>query len=124
MVRRLAYEQPVPLSKSEVMAKLATNDSELVSNALVAVGLFEDDYDFAASIILSKANADNIEIRGAALVAIAHLARIHRKAPVDAIDAVNSGLRDTDEYIRGQAETAADDLERFVPAVASRLHRS
>jgi len=85
------------------------------------MGLFEDDYEFAATPVLREAQESDALIRGAALIAIAHLARVHGRVAETAIEAVIRALNDPNEYIRGQGEAAADDIEQFVPDVHVRV---
>ncbi len=112
--RRDTYHLSEPLSQSDARARLSAKDPHLVCEALVAVGLFENDYAFASDVILERGNDRDSQIRGAALIALAHLARRHRRIPPTAFELVRKALRDPDEYIRGQAQAASDDIEQFV----------
>lgn len=100
-----------------------TGDPAIIADAIVAVGLFEEDFEYASSLIMEGAGDANPIIRGAALVSIGHLARVHRRVPDFAVDLVNAALQHPDSYIRGQAEDAADDIEQFAPQMARRLRR-
>ena len=121
MPARLVYRDLRPLTQAEALEKLANREPENVAEALVAIGLHEESYEFAAETIMREGGEKDRVIRGAALVALAHLARVHRNIPDEAIDLVRAGLKDSDEYIRGQAQTALDDIEQFVPEKAIQL---
>jgi HEAT repeat protein len=121
--KRMTYREPRLLTHEEVLAQLASRDPDIVSGTLVSLGLFEENYEFAAPLILREAQDNDPIVRGAALIAMAHLARVHGRVPDGAAEIVRKALADSDEYIRGQGETAADDIEQFVPEVIVRLGR-
>jgi hypothetical protein len=66
----------------------------------------------AACLRLSSHQDDNV--RGNALLALGHLARRFGSLDQAARGAVEAGLADPSGYVRGQADSAADDLEHFL----------
>lgn len=120
----LRYEEPTPLERDEVHRILREGSTEEIERALVAVALLEEDFDFALSVILGCAKSDEPGVRGTAILGLGHLARIHRRIPADPVaDLVQAALADENAYVRGQAESAADDIAMFVPGVGRRLRR-
>jgi len=116
--KRLIYEEPQPTPRSEIQRKLAAGAPEEVERTLVSVAFHEENFDIALQAVLSCADSPNASIRGTAILCLGHLARIHGQLPEEPVtDIVRSGLRDRSEYVRGQAENAADDIEIFVPSV-------
>jgi HEAT repeat protein len=121
----LTYEEPSPISKAEVQRILSLGASEEIEKTLVAVAFHEKDFEFALQSVLACAASADAGIRGTAILCLGHLARIHGRLPDDsAIDIVRAGLSDPSEYVRGQAENAADDIELFVPSIGRRIRRT
>lgn len=113
---KLLYKDPAPLTRQEVFHIMREGSEDDVANALVSVALLDEDFDFALSIVLRCAASNQPGVRGTAVLCLGHLARIHRRLPEDPVNAlVQSALRDEDVYVRGHAESAADDIEMFVP---------
>jgi hypothetical protein len=116
--KRLIYEEPLPVSREQVDRALSSGTSEEIERTLVAIAFHEADFDFALATILTSAVSADPAIRGTAILCLGHLARIHGRLPADrVVDVVRTGLVDSNEYVRGQAETAADDIEQFVPSL-------
>lgn len=54
-------------------------------------------------------------MRGNALLGLAHIARIDVKLDEKVVmPLIRTGLEDDHEYVRGQAETAKDDIEWYL----------
>ncbi|HVV82145.1 MAG TPA: hypothetical protein VHE35_03670 [Kofleriaceae bacterium] len=65
-----------------------------------------------ASLRLS-AHRDEI-VRGNAILAFGHLARLFRRASDEGVSIVRRALRDPSPYVRGQAWAAASDLRHYL----------
>jgi len=120
--KRLTYEEPVPVSRPAITRILSSGTPDEIENALVAIALHEEDFEFALATVLKCAASSEEAIRGTAILCLGHLARIHGRLPDQpVIELVRQALRDTSEYVRGQAENAVDDIELFVPTVGRRI---
>lgn len=104
---------------SEDDAALARNDPQELLQLAVAIALEppEDDHPgHAERILRALAQHEHPHVRGNAILGFGHLARtagiIWKPKEVRAF--VEAGLADQDEYVRGQAEAAADDLRHFL----------
>lgn len=104
---------------SDVTAALARNDADEllhVSLVLSMEPLEEEHPGYAEKICRELALHPNFNVRGNAILGFGHLARtagiIWKPKEVRAL--VEAGLADPDEYVRGQAEAAADDLHFFL----------
>lgn len=66
--------------------------------------------------LLLRTTRYHVYYRGNALLGFGHLAQRFRAIPSTALvaAAINAGLADTDAFVRGQADAAADDYEQFI----------
>jgi len=88
------------------------------------VALLDEDFEFGLSVVLGCATSKQPALRGTAILCLGHLARIHRRMPEHpVVDLVQAALEDENAYVRGHAESAADDIAFFVPSVGRRLRR-
>lgn len=89
------------------------------------MALNENDLGLAYETTVRAALLKNEQVRGTAIVCLGHLARIHRTLPDDrAVAIVRQGLSDESEWVHGQSESAADDLEFFIPTLGSKIRSS
>jgi len=116
-VKRLEYEDPEPQSQAEVTELLRTGSVEVVSRLLIGVAFYEEDFEFALASVLSCVTAAHFNVRGNAVLCLGHLARIHGALPVACVEVINRALTDQDDYVRGQARCAAEDVGQFIPAL-------
>jgi hypothetical protein len=121
--KRLEYEEPRPLTRADVEQALSGGQTEEIERALVAVALHEQDVEWAAAVMIRAAGGTDSAVRGTAILCFGHLARIHGRIPSSdiVVELVRAGLTDPDDYVRGQAHNAADDIEMFVPELKRKL---
>ena len=104
------------MTKDEFEEFIKTGNAEEVAKQLIGLAFYEEDYDFALRMILLCTEHSDSNVRGNAILCLGHLARIHKRLPVDPIvSIVLNGIVDVDEYVRGQAYPAKDDIELFIP---------
>jgi hypothetical protein len=61
------------------------------------------------------AGHENADVRGNAVVGFGHIARINRKLTESRVRLlIEDASRDENDYVRGHAESAADDVELFL----------
>lgn len=104
---------------SDIKAALARNAPDELLHIPLALSLEppEDDHPgYAESVCRDLARHPHPNVRGNAILGFGHLARtagiIWKPKEVRAL--VESGMADTAEYVRGQAETAASDLRHYL----------
>jgi len=111
----LKYEAIEKLSKEEIMNALERNDAHELSRAVLSAALCCEDVDFAENICVQLSNHEHFNVRGNAILAFAHIARIHGKLNEQKIKPIiENALRDEDSFARGQANDAKDDIEFFL----------
>lgn len=102
------------MSRGDVEHALIRNDPEELRTVSLSVAMHPAEAEWAESVCLTLVTHPDSNVRGNADLALGHLARVHGRLGREAIAVVESGLRDPDSYVRGQANAAADDLEHFL----------
>ncbi len=88
--------------------------SEKLWKEIISVGLHASDVCSAQVACLRLSNHPHENVRGNALLAIGHLARRFGSLDETAKAVVEAGLSDPSGYVRGQADSAADDCEHYL----------
>ncbi len=111
----MKYEQIRDLSPGEVAAILRRDDPRELLYVPISVGLSAGDAGWAQDVCVGLAAHADERVRGNALLGLGHVARVHGfldQARVQPL--LQAGLRDESEWVRGQARSAADDVEHFL----------
>jgi hypothetical protein len=110
----MKYENIPELSRAEVEEALR-NNSEDLSLAVLSAVLFSDDCEWVESVCIRAASHGEPKVKGNAILGFGHLARRSGDfvQPQVATGIIQTALSDSSEYVRGQAESAADDVEAF-----------
>jgi hypothetical protein len=111
---RRIYQAIDPVTNDDAEAALVRNDPEELLLVAIGVGMYSDDLMWSETFCLGLAQHPHFNVRGNAILSFGHLARRFRTLEKpESIDAIRRGLADSDEFVRGQAESAADDVEWF-----------
>jgi hypothetical protein len=111
----LRYESIEPQNLAEAENTASSGSPEELQRAIIAVALHEPNFDSALAFCRRFAEHRDRGVRGNAVLALGHLARIHRNAELAAdLPTIRRALGDPDEYVRGQAVAAAGDFEMFL----------
>lgn len=111
---RRIYQSIEPVEVEDAEAALERNDPAELLLIAIGVGLHSEDLPWAEAFCLRLAKHPHFNVRGNAILSFGHLARRFKTLNrPESIEAVRSGLTDADEYVRGQADAAADDVEWF-----------
>lgn len=113
--KRMRYE-PIPeFSRDEVLAAINRDEPDVLLYAVLSAALYDPDPAWAVGISLQLVTHPHYNVRGNAVLALGHIARLHGWLPRDeAQAALEAGLQDPDEYVRGQADDATSDVEHFL----------
>ena len=111
----LVYRSIPTLTKEEIVGAIERADPAELHVAVLAAARGIDDVEWAQGICLSlKSHADPF-VRGNAILGLGHLARIHRKLDRRIVEpAILAALSDPEQYVRGHADAAADDVTLFL----------
>lgn len=109
------YEPIPPLDRKAVEAAIGRNDPEELLHAVLSAALHADDPAWAQEICLRLASHENFNVRGNAVLGFGHLARLHQALdPARVQPVIEKALRDPHAYVRGQAQTAVDDIQHYM----------
>jgi len=121
-IEKLSYDEPRKLSRETVVALLSSDKTDDVEKGLVSMVFYDTDLDFVLEQLFKHAKSQRSGIRGTAVLCLGHAARIHRSLPIEpTAGIVKAALADSNEYVRGHAHSAAEDIEMFVPDVGRRV---
>jgi hypothetical protein len=111
----MKYQLIEPVSRTEADAALDRNDADELSCVAIAVALHSEDLSWAQNLCIRLATHVHYNVRGNAILGFGHLARRFRTLDRDRVHSlIERALSDSDEWVRGQAEAAADDVELFL----------
>jgi len=97
--------------KREIEAVIAADDADELLGVVIELAMVGEDFDWAQERLLELAVHPNTDVRGNALIGLAHLA--DRFAGLDAArvrPAIEAGLRDAKHHVSEQAEAAREAL--------------
>lgn len=109
------FQQSLPISKDEAERALSSSSAEVVSDAIIRVAFWEKDWPWAEARCLSLLKDHRSQVRGAALIAIGHLARLHHCLHLEVVlPAVRELANDQD--CGGIVLDVLDDIASFIPS--------
>jgi hypothetical protein len=110
----MRYEGIPSLSREDFEAAIAGDDPQELLVVVLSAVLSGHDRRWAEGICTGLSTHPHFNVRGNAILGFGHLARIHRDLDKGALAAIVAGLNDPHEYVRGQAYSAAEDVEFFL----------
>jgi hypothetical protein len=111
----MRYEAIKPRSKDEVESSVSWDDVNELPRAVISAALYADDPTWAEDVCLRLAKHEHSNVRGNAVLGFGHIARTHRRLDERRVKPLlEAALRDESDYVRGQADAAADDVEFFL----------
>lgn len=103
------------ITPKEVNLTLIRNDPEELQLVSVTLALSDLDFNFTQSVCVQLCSNSNSKVLENALVSLGHLARRFRHLDEQTIKPlIESSLRNPDEYVRGCAKSAADEIHQFL----------
>lgn len=119
--KKLIYKEPEKMNRNKLIRALETGTIPEIENAIVSIAFYEDK-EFALKSIFKLASNSDQAIRGTAILCIGHLARIHRDLPEEeTLNIIEKNLKDQSIYVRAQAESAASDINTFIPGIGRKI---
>ena len=111
----MTYEDIGRLTPAEVRARLERGEARYLVQVPLAAALHWDDAEEAQKVCFELAGHLDETVRGNAVLALGHIARIHGRLDRQRAAAVLRRARsDLSAYVRGQAEAAGDDIAHFL----------
>ena len=111
----MKYEAVEPMSHEQAEAIASSSDVRALSNAIIALAIYDGDRDRTAAFCLRHATHPDPNVRGCAMTGLGHLSRRFRgfSDPAAIASALTQALSDRDASVRGHADDAADEFEHF-----------
>lgn len=106
------YEDLPPISRADFDAACRTGTSEQQAGAIIRLALHDGDPGFVEQECNRLLDEDDIAVRRAALIAVGHVARVHRQVSAETKARIRSLESDPD--VAGNAADALDDIATFV----------
>jgi hypothetical protein len=102
------------VTQQELDEALRQNDASQLRAMVLAVALYGADRSKAEDLSRKLSSHSDEEVRGNALLALGHLARLFKVLSSDVKALIEEGLHDSSTYVRGQAWAAAEDVEHYL----------
>jgi hypothetical protein len=111
----MRYEAIPEFGRDDVEKVLARGELEELRLVALAIAMHSEDPEKAEGICPHLSRHEDGIVRGNSVLGLGHVARIHRRlTECAARPVVEAALRDSDQWVRGQAASAADDIEQFL----------
>src|SRR6476646_1386889 len=111
----LKYD-PIPvLTWAEIEDAIQRDDPQELLYAVLSAALYAEDQEWAQDVCLRLAFHPHSAVRGNPILGVGHIARVHRcldRVRVQPI--IERALDDPNEYVRGHAVDAVDDIKHFL----------
>ena len=102
-------------ARARIEHEIVFDDPIRLMDLVLEVALEAEDREWAQSICVQLARHRSAQVRGNAILAFGHLARrFGRLDPGRVRRLVDIALHDPSDYVRRQADSAADDLRTFL----------
>ena len=102
-------------TKDDVDAVLAAGNPDDLLYVPIVISMSTPDPDWSQELCIELSAHPHFNVRGNAILGFGHLARVTGsldRARVEPL--VRAALQDINEFVRGQAESAKDDLKHYL----------
>lgn len=111
----MKYEAVERLGRDEIESAIERGEPDELLRVALSAALHSGDSLYAEEVCVRLAKHSHFNVRGNAVLGFGHIARIHGRLDEATVrPLVEAALRDADDYVRGQAVAAADDVEFFL----------
>jgi len=113
--KRPEYDDVGVWTREDVELALRDDVPETLCRAVIAISMHESDRRWAEDLCIKLSSHRHFNVRGNAVLGFGHIVRIHGQLDEDVVHPIiAAALHDPDEYVRGQAISAADDTAFFL----------
>lgn len=101
--------------KSKLIKQIDSGNKSQVLNAILYATMKFPDWQWPQAACLLLSQKKDPDIRGLAILGLGHIARVHGVLEKDsALATIRRGLKDSEEIVRGQAENAKEDIQKYL----------
>jgi len=121
-MKKLKFESIESSPREETDSANSRHDPGELLYAVLSAALYSDDAGWAEDVCVRLSHHEHFNVRGNAILGFGHIARIHGKLTKSKVmPLIESALKDESDYVRGQANSAAADVEWFLKWRITRL---
>lgn len=114
-MRRAKYEEIREWTRDAVEEALRDDDTNALLRAIIAVAMHDADWRYAQDLCVRLSTHHHSNVRGNAVLGFGHIARVHGQLERTVVQPIiEAALGDTDDYVSGQADAAADDTAMYL----------
>jgi len=114
-MNRLEFKPIEKSNREEIESAVLRDDPNELLYAVLSAALYDNDPDWAEDVCVRLSLHGNFNVRGNAILGFGHIARIHGKLTEQRVKPlIEFALKDENDYVRGHASSAADDVEFFL----------
>ncbi|HKO94020.1 MAG TPA: hypothetical protein VJU61_22855 [Polyangiaceae bacterium] len=114
-------EAIAPVTEQQLAEALERNAPDELQLMALAVALHEPDAERAFATCARLAEHPDLGVRGNAMLGFGHIARLHRQLDERALPMIEAGLQDPAAWVRGQADSAAGEVQALLGWEIDRL---
>jgi hypothetical protein len=110
----MQFEEVPTTSRDELERIFAVGSSDETAHAIISAAFYEPDWRWVQDWCLRFTEHTDSNVRLVAVVALGHLARIHRTLDLERVLPVLARKAD-DVELAGTVENTLDDIRQFIP---------
>lgn len=97
------------------LEQIKSDETDRIADALLSLAFYNEDWMFVENLCIEYSSHSDSKVRGIAILCFGHLARIHGQLHNEKVmPIINKALMDKDDFIRGHAHDAKDDINTFL----------
>lgn len=97
------------------LEQIKSDETDRMAEALLSLAFYDEDWMFVENLCIEYSSHKDSKVRGIAILCFGHLARIHGQLHIEkVIPIINKALVDEDDFIRGHAYDANDDVNMYL----------
>ena len=97
------------------LEQIKSDETDKIADALLSLAFYDEDWMFVENLCIEFSSHSDSKVRGIAILCFGHLARIHGQLHIEKVmPIINKALIDKDNFIRGHAYDAKDDINTFL----------
>ena len=97
------------------LQQIKSDETDRIVDALLSLAFYEDNWMSVENLCIGHSSHTDSKVRGIAILCFGHLARIHGQLHIEKVmPIINKALIDKDDFIRGHAYDAKDDINTFL----------
>jgi len=110
------YKSIEKVTREKALNDLSSGNSMKMSEALLSLAYYEQDYDWLLNLCLKYLDFKNLEVKSTAILCFSHIARTHGKINKRLIIPKLRALSEEIPELSGRIEDVLEDIDIFIKA--------